>query len=358
MGTDMPKKKSKHVKKQRKVIITDWMTEDQDQEAALARWAALKQSQIRYMVYQVEQGKTEKPHIQGFIHFQNPVALSTIKSRLASKSIHVEWVINDEAAAGYCAKEEGRLWGPAEVGTKPDYAKKKVNPTEELAAMVKNGLTNAQIAEEAPWAILRHSRGIAELRYAHLESRASSFRTVEVILLTGDAGTGKTAYAIAQSEKNGGYFKPDLSKKDIWFNGYQGQKNLILDDFRGKSTSFDNLLRLLDGHKLELPIKGGHTYALWERVWITSNQTPEEWYERLDTLRSSEWYDSETKRKEQNAFWRRVTVHCDDIDEAKPYPQCLDYVASRLEAARKKPMEKDNGEDQNDVAPAGLQDWC
>lgn len=358
MGTDMPKKKSKHVKKQRKVIITDWMTEDQDQEAALARWAALKQSQIRYMVYQVEQGKTEKPHIQGFIHFQNPVALSTIKSRLASKSIHVEWVINDEAAAGYCAKEEGRLWGPAEVGTKPDYAKKKVNPTEELAAMVKNGLTNAQIAEEAPWAILRHSRGIAELRYAHLESRASSFRTVEVILLTGDAGTGKTAYAIAQSEKNGGYFKPDLSKKDIWFNGYQGQKNLILDDFRGKSTSFDNLLRLLDGHKLELPIKGGHTYALWERVWITSNQTPEEWYERLDTLRSSEWYDSETKRKEQNAFWRRVTVHCDDIDEAKPYPQCLDYVAGRLEAARKKPMEKDNGEDQNDVAPAGLQDWC
>jgi len=356
MGTDMPKKKA--VKKQRKVIITDWMTEDQDQQAAIDRWQALKQSSIRYMVYQVEEGKTGKAHIQGFIHFQRPVALSTIKSRLGSKSIHVEWVINDEAAAEYCAKEEGRLWGPAEVGTKPDYAKKKVNPTEELAAMVKQGLTNAQIAEEAPWAILRHSRGIAELRYAHLESRASSFRTVEVILLTGDAGTGKTAYAIDQSEKDGGYFKPDLSKKDIWFNGYQGQKNLILDDFRGKSTSFDNLLRLLDGHKLELPIKGGHTYALWERVWITSNQTPAEWYQRLDDHALSEWYDSETKRKEQNAFWRRVNIHCEDIDEPKAYPSCLEYMEGKLELARKKLLKGTTGEEVADDAAMGLARYC
>ena len=353
----MPKKK-KHVKKQRKVIITDWMKDDQDQEAALARWQSLEQSQIRYMVYQVEEGKTGVAHIQGFIHFNRAVAMSTIKTRLGSKSIHVEWVINDEAAAEYCGKEEGRLWGPAEVGTKPDYAKKKVNPTEELANMVKTGLTNAQIAEEAPWAILRHSRGIAELRYAHLESKAANFRKVEVIILTGDAGTGKTAYAIDQSQKDGGYFKPDLSKKDIWFNGYQGQKNLILDDFRGKSTSFDNLLRLLDGHKLELPIKGGHTYALWERVWITSNQTPEEWYERLNTLCDSEWYDSETKRKEQNAFWRRVTVHCEDIEEPKAYPECLDYVAGQLEKARKKTVEGTRVEELSDDTPKGLADWC
>lgn len=80
----MAGKKGKHVKKQRKVIITDWMTDDQDQEAAIARWEALKRSQIRYMVYQVEQGKTGKPHIQAFVHWQRPVALSTIKSRLGS----------------------------------------------------------------------------------------------------------------------------------------------------------------------------------------------------------------------------------------------------------------------------------
>ncbi len=355
----MPKKK-KHVKKQRKVIITDWMKEDKDQEAALARWQSLKQSQIRYMVYQVEEGKEKKAHIQGFIHFHKTVALSTIKSRLKSQSIHVEWVRSDEHAAEYCCKEEGRLWGPAQVGTRPDYAKKEVSPTEELVYMVKQGLTNAQIAEEAPWAILRHSRGIAELRYAHLEAKAGQFRQVEVILLTGDAGTGKTAYAIDQSEKDGGYFKPDLSKKDIWFNGYQGQKNLILDDFRGKSTSFDNLLRLLDGHKLELPIKGGHTYALWERVWITSNQTPDEWYSRLNNSHQEiDYYDEETKRKEQNAFWRRVDVHCEDIDEPKAYPACLEYVEGCLEAARTATKRKGiRDEEGTDEAPKGLSHWC
>ena len=346
----MPKKQ-KTVKKQRKVIITDWMVDDKDAEAALERWASLKQSQIRYMVYQLEAGEGGKPHIQAFIHWQRPVALTTIKSRLQCSKIHVEWVANDEKAADYCAKEEGRIRGPYTVGDRPNYAQKQVNPTEELANMVKRGLTNAEIAEEAPWAILRHSRGIAELRFAHLESKASQWRTVEVILLTGDAGTGKTAYAIAQSEKDGGYFKPDLSKKDIWFNGYQGQKNLILDDFRGKSTSFDNLLRLLDGHKLELPIKGGHTYALWERVWITSNQTPDEWYSRLSIGQSEyDYYDEDTKRKEQNAFWRRVNIHIEDIDEVHPYPKCLEYVDGLLS---KHAETVDGDKDEDEDEPAG-----
>lgn len=330
-ATNMAKKAKKHVKKQRKVIITDWMVDDESPEAALERWASVKQSQMRYAAYQLEAGEGGRPHIQAFIHWQRPVAMSTIKSRIGCSKIHCEWVISDDAAAEYCAKEEGRIRGPFIIGEKPDYAQKTVNPTEELANMVQRGLTNAQIAEEAPWAILRHSRGIAELRFATMEAKASQWRTVEVILLTGDAGTGKTAYAIAQSEKDGGYFKPDLSKKDIWFNGYQGQKNLILDDFRGKSTSFDNLLRLLDGHKLELPIKGGHTYALWERVWITSNQTPEEWYQRLNTSLPSEWYDEETMKREQTAFWRRVDVHIEDIDTVHPYPQCLEYMGNLLE---------------------------
>ena len=343
--------KKKHVKKQRKVIITDWMVDDQDAEGALARWASLKQSQIRYMAYQLEAGEGGKPHIQAFIHWNRPVALSTIKSRIKCSKIHVEWVVNDDKAAEYCAKEEGRIRGPFIIGEKPNYAQNKVNPTEELAKMVQRGLTNAEIAEEAPWAILRHSRGIAELRFAHLESKASQWRTVEVILLTGDAGTGKTAYAIAQSEKDGGYFKPDLSKKDIWFNGYQGQKNLILDDFRGKSTSFDNLVRLLDGHKLELPIKGGHTYALWERVWITSNQTPEEWYERLNTHAQSEWYDAETMKREQNAFWRRINVHLADIDTVHKYPVCLEYIDGLLNSKHEKI--KDGDKDENTDAHDG-----
>ena len=341
-------KKRKAVKKQRKWIITDWCTaEDGDWQEGIKRWQALDESKIRYAVWVVETGKDKKAHIQGFIHFQRPIAMTTVKSRLNSKSVHVETVINDDAAAHYCSKpHEGcsckhcgkageRLYGPVEIGEKPDYkSQKKVKPMEELALMIQKGLTDEQLASEAPWALLRHSRGINALRFAHMKAESRKWRDVEVILLLGDAGTGKTAWAIADSKDD--YFKPDLSKKEIWFDGYQGETTLILDDFRGSSCKFEQLLKLLDGHQLSIPIKGGHTYAMWTRVVITSNTTPEDWYSRLNTQSESEWYEEEEKQKECNAFWRRITLEVTDIDEKAEYPRCIGLVQERIDNAKLK----------------------
>jgi len=359
--------KKKHVKKQRKVIITDWLTDDADWEAGLARWQSLNESQIRYAVYVVEQGgESGKTHIQGFIHFQRPVAYSTIKTRLKSKTIHIEWVENDEKAVHYCSKphegcsckhckkgEGKRLYGPVEIGEMPNYASKATeSPTDMLTKMIEQGLTDEQIAENAPWALLRHSRGINALRFALQKKQSKEWREVQVILLTGDAGTGKTAWAIADSQD--GYFKPDLSKKEIWFDGYQGERTLILDDFRGSSAKLEQLLKLLDGHQLSIPIKGGHTYALWTRVIITSNRTPEDWYSILNPQTDSEWFDVEDTQNERNAFWRRITAHVEDIDEKAQYPRCIELVAQRVaNALQCSQAEADGGRS----SPQGIGEW-
>lgn len=336
------KKSTKKKAKQRKWFATDWCTDDTDWKAGLARWQDLDESLIRYAVYVVETGEGEKPHLQGFFHFTRPITLSTLKSRLKSKSVHCEAVINDEAAVHYCSKpHEGcsckhckkpgaRLYGPVEVGTMPNYEKKSSEtPTEALIAMIQSGKTDEEIAESAAWAILRHSKGIASLRFALMRNRSREWRDVEVILLTGEGGTGKTAFAIADSED--GYFKPDLSKKEIWFDGYQGERTLILDDFRGTSCKFEQLIKLLDGHQLSVPIKGGHTYALWTRVYITSNTTPEEWYYRLT---ESQFFDDITVAKEKVVFWRRIAVNVSDITTQHTYPECLEYVALCIEKER------------------------
>lgn len=349
------KKAPKHVKKQRKWIVTDWCTaEDGDWQEGIKRWQGLEESKLRYAVWVVETGKDNKPHIQGFLHFNRPIALTTVKSRLQSKSVHVETVINDDAAAHYCSKphqdcsckhcvKQGgeRFYGPVEVGTRPDYKTKSgLSPTDELALMVNKGLTDAQIAEEAPWAILRHSRGINALRFATMQAKSKEWRSVEVILLLGDAGTGKTAWAIQDSAD--GYYKPDLSKKEIWFDGYQGERTLILDDFRGSSCKFEQLLKLLDGHHLTLPIKGGHTYAMWTRVILTSNTTPEEWYQRLSPNQSE--YSTEEEHnwraKEANAFERRISLKVEDIDEKADYPLCIELVTNKVAQARTNSSEK------------------
>jgi len=342
----MAAKKATKKARQRKWIITDWFTEeDGDWKEGLSRWQDLDESKIRYAVYVVETGQDGKPHMQGFIHFTRPVALTTIKSRLKSKSIHCETVINDEAAVHYCSKPHEdcsckhckktgeRLYGPVEIGTMPNYeTKSSETPTDLLIAMIEAGKTDEQIAEEAAWALLRHSRGINSLRFALQRKLSRKWREVEVILLTGEAGTGKTAFAIADSQD--GYFKPDLSKKEIWFDGYQGERTLILDDFRGTSCKFEQLLKLLDGHQLSIPIKGGHTYALWTRVYITSNTTPEEWYHRLSG--HSEYYDEEDTAKERLAFWRRISLNVFNIYTPQDtYEECLEYVALCIGKAKK-----------------------
>ena len=52
---------------------------------------------------------------------------------------------------------------------------------------------------------------------------------------------------------------------------------LLIDDFNGR-IPIDELLRLLDGYRLMLETKGSMTMAQWTKVYITSNQRPEDWY--------------------------------------------------------------------------------
>jgi hypothetical protein len=61
------------------------------------------------------------------------------------------------------------------------------------------------------------------------------------------------------------------------FNGYDGEKVLLIDDFNGwiKYT-----LRILDGYPLRLNIKNGVTWARFDRVYITSNAKPANFYKR------------------------------------------------------------------------------
>jgi len=65
----------------------------------------------------------------------------------------------------------------------------------------------------------------------------------------------------------------------LWWDGYQGQKILLIDDFYG-TIKYGKLLNILDIYPLRLPTKGGHTYANWEKIYITSNDKPDKWYQK------------------------------------------------------------------------------
>lgn len=330
-------------KKARKWIITDWVLTDESWEDLFEVWNNADWSRMRYAVYTVETGESEKPHVQGFLHFQRPVPLSGVKSFIGRTTLHAERVIDDDAASHYCEKPVqgcdckhckkarqtgGVLAGPVEVGTRPEYGTTAQAPTDAVAEMVKQGWSDDKIAREAPWALIRYSRGIQSLRKASMVTLAKARRDVTVILLTGAAGTGKSSWAYDIYGVDNVY-APNLEGNRLWFDDYAGEKVLLLDDFRGgNSVSLHNLLKYLDGRpKQQLQVKGSHLYALWDVVVITSNTEPADWYHELA---ESSFHNNQF---EKDAFWRRISYHIDDVTEPwNPETRCTAFTSKLLDA--------------------------
>ena len=61
------------------------------------------------------------------------------------------------------------------------------------------------------------------------------------------------------------------------FDNYNGQKVLWIEDFRGE-FKLQELLRLLDVYKAEVPARFNNAKALWEEVHVTSVLTPQQCY--------------------------------------------------------------------------------
>lgn len=138
--------------------------------------------------------------------------------------------------------------------------------------MLKAGESVTAVIEAQP-SLLPCQRALREVAMLLLKPK---HREVNVTVLWGGAGTGKTRYAYEHY--------PDIYSKPIgqWWDGYTGQKQILLDDYYGY-LPYSELLRVLDRYPYQVPIKGGFVQAQWDTVIITSNTPPEKWYKGLWT---------------------------------------------------------------------------
>lgn len=247
----------------------------------------------RYAVWQLELcPESGRRHFQGYIEFERPKRLGGVQTVLGSRTAHCEKRRGTrKQAIAYCRKEDSRIGGPWDVGV-PDIQPGRRTDLAELGAEISNGLTLSQVRQNDPTNYIKYRRGIEALVCAANKERAKEFRNLEVLVYYGDAGSGKTRAAFAHSDS---YYCLDQGER-VWFDGYESETTLIIDDFYGW-IKYGMLLRILDGHMLRCEIKGGFTYALWTTVIITSNKHPRQWYgqgltpaleRRLTSIRSFE----------------------------------------------------------------------
>lgn len=229
---------------------------------------------IRFAVWQLERcPESQRLHIQGYIEYTRSVRMGTVKQALG-ESVHLEQRLGTrEQAIEYCRKDDSRVRGPWTTGS-DNLSQGKRTDLDSIALCIREGGSLDDVVEEYPSQYIRYRRGIEALYHRRARLRGSQWRDVTVLVYHGDAGTGKTRRAI--SECVGGFFILDQGER-VWFDGYEGQCTLIIDDFYGW-IKYGQLLRLLDGHPYRCEIKGGFTWALWTRVVITSNKAPADWY--------------------------------------------------------------------------------
>lgn len=224
--------------------------------------------QCTYACIGIETGKNGTPHLQICAEFTNTKSLSQIKKICVR--LHAEKRKGTkEEASNYC-KKDGNFH---EIG-KLKNAKGKRTDLDQVKEAVKQGKPMREIMEIAS--------GYQALRYAELckkyLQKPRDWKP-QVWWFYGKTGSGKTMTAFEMSNPDDRWVSMDSLK---WWDGYDGQGDVIVDDFRGSDCRLKTLLRILDRYEYRVEHKGGSTQLLAKRIFITCPYHPEEVYKNID----------------------------------------------------------------------------
>lgn len=218
-----------------------------------------------YIVYGREVGNNGTPHLQGYAEFRVRYRLNQAKRYLGDRA-HLELRRGTpEQARAYCVKD-GSFWENGNIsrvsrGTRTDLAA--------VQSDLDRGDNIRTIAENHFASFCRYGRAFREYRRCIQARRTWA---TQVIVLWGEPGTGKTRTAYWFDENL--YSHPGGQ----WFDGYDGQRTVLFDDFTGSCFRLQYLLKLLDRYPMDVPVKGGFVGWVPRFIYITSNLSPEQWY--------------------------------------------------------------------------------
>lgn len=245
--------------------------------------------EIDKLVYQEEKApETGRLHIQGFCTLFKKTTVAQVKKFLRCESVHLEVAKgNDKQCYEYCTKSESKTGlflferGDFSIGGQGSRS-----DLHQVTEKIKEGKTLEQINEEFPTSVIKYGRGIQMSLSLYRSSKAPSSFERCCIVLYGPSGTGKSLWArqFAEERSLRLYSKPISTGGPCWFDGYDGEEILLLDDFESKQVPFRELLVWLDVYKHRVAVKGGYVLGLWKFVIITTNKPVGSWYDSGSTV--------------------------------------------------------------------------
>lgn len=235
---------------------------------------------LKYIIYQQERcPDTGKLHWQGYLELRNAKTMQQTKG-LFQGEVHLEKRIGtQQQAIDYCRKLSTSIENTLfEYGNRGKGQGHRTDLDRVAHEIIEEKKTISEIAVSDPATFVRNTHGLRELKAIVDKRDAMKDRPQTVIVFWGKTGTGKTRTVYDQEGFENVFALHPATNGALWFDGYEGQRVLLLDDFYGW-IKYSELLVILDRYPYRCQIKGGHTWAQWTTVYITSNQPPDDWYD-------------------------------------------------------------------------------
>jgi hypothetical protein len=232
--------------------------------------------EIKYCCYGEELGKQGvTPHLQGYTIFEKRYSLKKIIKDWSP--CFVQASRGDSADNFEYIVKEGMKF--TEFGSRPKFEKKlsKVDKMKRAIELARSDQLG-QLESEMPGLWLRSRR---DLERVHLEAIRPLCDKRSGIWLVGSPGTGKSLFAHRYGDV---YHKPP----NKWFDGYQNQEIIIIDDLdRSNAEKMGYYLKLwCDCYPFLAEVKGSALYLKHKTTIVTSNYRINTLYEDPD-LRGS-----------------------------------------------------------------------
>lgn len=243
-----------------------------------------------------EVGEEGTPHLQAAISLKSESCFGAIKKKLGPR-----WHISCMASRStpqqlhsYCMKGESEKWDPKNPKSvmwcheKPGHNWKgeflgkfptgqgKDPGFADLCESIRNGkITTSEIMRRDPVCFHKYGRTLQACEEDYLQSQFRTWMT-KGIWLTGRGGCGKSHAAFLNFNPEDSYVWKD---DNGWQDGYKGQSTIILNDFRGSTMKFSQLMELVDKYPHEIRRRGKCPMPnLARTVIITSVTKPKEAY--------------------------------------------------------------------------------
>jgi len=255
---------------------------------------------IQYIVFQEELPPSNALHIQGYIQFERKVRgtqvtnlIKELFDSVEGASVHTEAAKgSDEENEAYCTKEETRIpdgGGPYRYGVRVPHAGKKGGRSDLLAVQRKldTGASMKRIAQEHFSDFAKYERAFRSYKRLIVEPRNAR---PEIFVHIGPSGCGKTRHC--RDSYPEAYWHPGGK----WWDDYDGESVVIFDEFYGHKMAFSQLLSVLDWGAIRVETKGSSAQLAATTFVFTSNQDPQDWYDKEKT-HQPDWETNPLKRR-------------------------------------------------------------